>query len=88
MLRFALIVIKYKHCFVQSYGWYENDEDIFLAMEFVANGDLSKYLGSPLPEGDAQSIATQILEGLHFMHSHGFAHRDLKPEVISHCISF
>ena len=77
----TLIVAQYQHCFVKSFGWYEDDEDIFLAMEFFSEGDLSRYLGSPFPEQEAQSIAAQILEGLQFMHRHNFAHRDLKPDV-------
>jgi serine/threonine protein kinase len=50
-------------------------------MEYFPNGDLHKYLGSPLPEMEGQRIVSQILEGLDFMHDHGFAHRDLKPAV-------
>ena len=50
-------------------------------MEYLPNGDLNKYLSSPLPEKEGQHIISQILEGLHFMHDKGFAHRDLKPAV-------
>ena len=66
---------------MKSFGWYENEEDIFVAMEYMPDGDLHKYLGSPLPENESQNIVAQVLEGLQFMHDHGFAHRDLKPEV-------
>ena len=50
-------------------------------MEYLPNGDLHKYLSSPLPENEGQHIIHQILEGLSFMHEKGFAHRDLKPAV-------
>ena len=50
-------------------------------MEYLPDGDLHKYLGSPLPEKEGQHIVFQILEGLEFMHDSGFAHRDLKPAV-------
>ena len=50
-------------------------------MEYLPDGDLHKYLNSPLPEKEGQHIAFQILEGLEFMHDSGFAHRDLKPAV-------
>jgi serine/threonine protein kinase len=50
-------------------------------MEYLPDGDLQKYLRSPLPEIEGQHIISQILEGLNFMHDKGFAHRDLKPAV-------
>jgi calcium/calmodulin-dependent protein kinase I len=50
-------------------------------MEYLSDGDLHKYLGSPLLEKEGKHIVFQILEGLHFMHDNGFAHRDLKPAV-------
>ena len=50
-------------------------------MQYLPCGDLQKYLSSPLPEKEGQHIVSQILEGLHFMHDNGFAHRDLKPAV-------
>ena len=50
-------------------------------MEYLPKGDLNKYLNSPLPEKQGQSIVYQLLEGLIFMHDHGFTHRDLKPAV-------
>ncbi|KAI9649891.1 hypothetical protein NHQ30_002475 [Ciborinia camelliae] len=53
-----------------------------VTMEYLSNGDLQKYLQSPLPESEGKSIIFQILEGLKFMHQHGFAHRDLKPANI------
>jgi serine/threonine protein kinase len=50
-------------------------------MEYFPHGDLQKHLQSPLPEIEGQSIVSQVLEGLSYMHLHGFAHRDLKPAV-------
>ncbi|KAL9131407.1 MAG: hypothetical protein Q9217_000675 [Psora testacea] len=70
---------KYERCFVKSFGWYDNDDSVFITMEYLPNGDLHKYLSLPLPEKEGQHIVFQILEGLQFMHDHGFAHRDLKP---------
>ena len=77
----ALSLVQYERCFVKSFGWYDNDENIFLTMEYMPHGDLQKYIGSPFPEKETQCIVVQILEGLQFMHDHGFAHRDLKPDV-------
>ena len=50
-------------------------------MEYLSDGDLQKYLSSPLPEKEGQQIVSQIIERLHFMHDKGFVHRDLKPAV-------
>jgi serine/threonine protein kinase len=52
-------------------------------MEFVASGDLQRYLITPMAEKDSRQIISQLLEGLQFMHEHGFAHRDMKPQVSS-----
>jgi serine/threonine protein kinase len=72
---------QYEMCFAKSFGWYESDDCVFIAMEYFPLGDLQSYLSSPLSEKEAKQIASQILEGLSFMHDNGFAHRDLKPTV-------
>ncbi|CAH0024415.1 unnamed protein product, partial [Clonostachys rhizophaga] len=73
---------KYVHCFARSYGWYENNDTIFITMEYFENGDLQRYLNRLFPEPEAKEIVYQILEGLRFMHKSNFAHRDLKPANI------
>lgn len=73
--------MQYEMCFVKSFGWYENHDFVFIAMEYFPLGDLQNYLSLPLLEKDVQQITSQVLEGLSFMHDNGFAHRDLKPTV-------
>ena len=34
----------------------------------------------PFSESDIRNILYQVLQGLAFMHRHGFFHRDMKPE--------
>ncbi|KAI4929126.1 hypothetical protein J4E85_005751 [Alternaria conjuncta] len=70
--------------FVKSFGWYENDEHVFISMEYLPHGDLGCYLdkSGPLPELEVQQIACQILEGLECMHKDEFIHRDLKPQNV------
>ncbi|KAI1090605.1 kinase-like domain-containing protein [Rostrohypoxylon terebratum] len=70
---------RYSHCFVRSDGWFENAESVFITMEYLENRDLQRYLNKPLPESEARTITSQVLEGLKFMHDNGFVHRDLKP---------
>ena len=73
--------IKYQDCFVQSFGWFEDESAIFITMEYVRLGDLEHHLRTPLPEAQARVITRQVLQGLVFMHENKFAHRDLKPGV-------
>ena len=68
--------------FVQFLGWYEDDYSVYLAMEYFEQGDLARHLTSPLPEGEVKIITKQLLEGLSFLHSQSWAHRDLKPPNI------
>ncbi|KAL8993905.1 MAG: hypothetical protein Q9169_005996 [Polycauliona sp. 2 TL-2023] len=77
----------YKECFVESFGWYEIRDDIFISMEYLHNGNLHGYLGSPLPEDQGQNIVLQLLEGIQYMHDFKFAHRDLKPAIADFGIS-
>ncbi|KAI9874609.1 MAG: hypothetical protein M1830_009566 [Pleopsidium flavum] len=73
---------KYQEVFVQFYGWFENVDTIFLAMEYFTHGDLHACMTAKLTEYDAKIITAQLLEGLKIMHENGFTHRDLKPKNI------
>ncbi|KAF2103106.1 kinase-like protein [Rhizodiscina lignyota] len=74
---------KYNVYFVKSFGWYDDAEAIYIAMEYCPFGDLHDYLFNVrLPPAEARELTSQILEGLREMHLNGFAHRDLKPANI------
>jgi len=66
---------------VKFLGWFETPETLYIAMEYLPEGDLTKHLSSPLPQETVQTISKQVLEGLKVMHQGGMAHRDLKPAV-------
>ncbi|KAF6770723.1 hypothetical protein AHF37_10885 [Paragonimus kellicotti] len=52
----------------------ENDE-LFFVFEYMKE-NLTKLF----PEESIRNIIWQVLDGLSFMHKHGFFHRDMKPE--------
>ena len=66
---------------MQLRGWYESDNYVHIAMEYISHGDLHHYLQVERSESEAKAITGQLLEGLLIIHQEGFAHRDLKPEV-------
>ncbi|KAF8252568.1 kinase-like protein [Wilcoxina mikolae CBS 423.85] len=68
--------------FVQLIGWYEDDNWIYIAMEYMEFGDLGSYIKNKWTEEDTKVVARQLLEGLKVMHEDGILHRDLKPENI------
>ncbi|KAK0611936.1 kinase-like domain-containing protein [Immersiella caudata] len=74
----------YRHCFVQSQGWYETVNTVYVAMEFMEYGDLQDFIfkGHRFAGEDTIAIIKQILEGIAFMHDRNFTHRDLKPRNI------
>jgi serine/threonine protein kinase len=68
--------------FVQFHGWFEDESQIYIAMEYFKHGSLDKYLEKERPsEKEVKVIARQLLEALALMHTIGFAHRNLKPQV-------
>lgn len=72
---------QYVHCFVRSFGWFEDASNVYLALEYIEHGDLRRFMHQAFPEPEAQHVALQLVEGLAFMHENGFVHRDLKPAV-------
>ena len=59
-------------------------EQCYLVTELAKGGTLADVLGKRgrLNESVAKSVMSQVLEAVGFMHSHGLAHRDLKPHNI------
>ncbi|CUS12981.1 unnamed protein product, partial [Tuber aestivum] len=76
------LLAKHPSLFVQFHGWFEQSQNLYIAMEYLEKGDLGKHIGEPLPQETVQTITKQLLEGLSIMHKKGITHRDLKPENI------
>ena len=75
-------------CLRGSWDGTKNPETPYIEMEHLSEGDLTKRIGSPLPQETVRTISKQILDGLEVMHQKGIAHRDLKPAVWSLSLKF
>lgn len=67
--------------FIKFLGWYENEDFVFIAMEYLRHGDLAEYIQTN-PVGaatNARTLTLQLLRGLDILHQRRICHRDLKP---------
>jgi serine/threonine-protein kinase len=67
---------------VNSYGWHCSDGMEYLGLELLAGTLESRLLEAPLPDRDAISIGTAILDGVDAVHKRGVLHCDVKPSNI------
>ena len=54
----------------------------FAVMQYYPDGNLSNAIKQGLTAEQKEDIATQLLEGIDFLHKHKVVHRDLKPSNI------
>jgi serine/threonine-protein kinase len=64
------------------YDILEENDELFVVMEYVQGETLRERLGRPLPINDFLSLAVQGAEALVSAHKAGILHGDLKPENI------
>ena len=58
-------------------------DDVYFIMEYLPGGSFAQMLNEPdLSLFKAVEYVAQIAEGLHFAHTKGLVHRDLKPQNI------
>ena len=62
----------------------ENDDSIYLIMEYAINGSLFNYIRKKkfLTEEESFRFFSQIINAIYFLHKNDFIHRDIKPENI------
>ena len=76
-------VVWQEDAIIKFFGWFESNNNVYLAMEYFELGDLSLYIPTgEIDESDTKDITVNLLEALKIMHSEGFTHRDLKPQNI------
>ncbi|XP_052861224.1 testis-specific serine/threonine-protein kinase 6-like [Anopheles cruzii] len=64
------------HCVVRC------NECVYIFMPYARRGDLFQYINKhgPLREPQAKEWFAQLLQAVHYLHSNGIAHRDVKCE--------
>ncbi|KAI9006535.1 kinase-like domain-containing protein, partial [Phycomyces nitens] len=69
---------------VDYYDVHSDASSIYIVMEHVKGGDLSKPIKQRgrIGEPEARRLFKQLLEAVHHLHNNGIAHRDLKPENV------
>ncbi len=68
---------------VKLYGWFEDEEYIYLVLEYISGKDLSKYFKKELPSKEvAKNIMKQIVDSVKYCHHRGIIHRDIKLENV------
>lgn len=64
---------------------FENQDYIYIVMEYLKGGDLFNYLESrdfTITQERARQLSHEIGTAIYYLHNFGIAHRDLKPENI------
>ena len=70
---------------IKLYDVFENEQYIYIIMEYCSGGDLLTYFENhnyELPESKVCEIIHKLSMAVYYIHSYGIVHRDLKPENI------
>ena len=70
---------------IKLYDVFENENYIYIIMEYCTGGDLLSYFeyhDYELPETKVCEIIHKLSMAIYYLHQYGIVHRDLKPENI------
>lgn len=69
---------------IRFFEWFETEEKLFIAMEFLEGGDLLQFIldHGCFSEAAARRIFGEIVRAVKYLHEKNIVHRDLKPENI------
>lgn len=78
------ILKKLNHPNIISFkGWFEDEQNIYLVLEYIPGRDCSKFFKTKLPTKEqVKYIMIQLVQAILYCHSKGIIHRDLKLENI------
>ena len=67
---------------VPIYAMRKENGQLFIAMEYLPGGDLKDLISKGITVKDTLTIMEKIISALHYAHSKGITHRDIKPDNI------
>ncbi|KAH3666282.1 hypothetical protein OGAPHI_004471 [Ogataea philodendri] len=75
--------VRHVNC-LRLYGWFYDHKNVYLILEYAAEGELYKLLKSKKRFDDvtASYYTIQVASALSYLHKKHIVHRDLKPENI------
>jgi serine/threonine protein kinase len=81
--RNALVFSQKSEWITTIYAAFQDDENLYLVMEYVSGGSLRALLNSResiMQETEAKFYIAEMIISLQVLHEHNYIHRDVKPE--------